>query len=226
MKLRTAQLIGCLVLGALTVACDVPAVEVSFAQPFPAGNINTTGFSSRDQGQYLATDDTSTTLLVGSKWLLIRRFPTLILRSAQLDSLALPSKAGWHQAADGQWFQVQLLATGSFKLCWEERDTLASLLGHSQTLVRHYKGWYYLSNPVGKQWNVKRVGIRNARLYVQYFNPDSLRIRALPATMLHLDRTNSQLFFTLSPQPGQQSRQVSGYNGLWLAQAEYLRKER
>lgn len=67
-----------------------------------------------------------------------------------------------------------------------------------------------------------RLGRVGGRLCLQYFNADSLRIRALQPQMVQLARDGRQLLFTLRPQPGRQSRQVSRYAGLWLTAAEYL----
>jgi hypothetical protein len=225
MKTRGIQLIGSLLLGVLATACDAPGVDVKFTQPFPAGRASLAGFLQRDQGQYVAADDTSNTLVVGEKWLLSRRFFTHTLRAAQLDSLGLPCQAGWRQSITGHWYLVQQLAPNTFQLHWEERDTLASLLGPHRTLVRRYRGWYYLSTPVSRQWHVERLAIKKKQLCWQYFNPDSLRIRVLPPEAVHLARDGSWLLFALDPQPGQQSRQVSRYAGLWLTQGEYLHKE-
>ena len=221
MKRLLYQGIGCLVLAALATACEPPAVQVSFAQPFPVGTAPTGSFAHADQGQYQAVGAPGTTLLVGRQWVLERRISTDTLRAGQLDSLGLPSQPGPGRDHEGCPYQLRRLGATSFQRRQERYDTLASLLGHSRKQVRRYQGWYYLSTPADGQWQVERLGVLNGHCYWQYFNTDSLRIRALQPQMVGLIRDGRQLLFTLSPQPGRQSRQVNRYAGLWLTLAEY-----
>lgn len=222
MKKLCYQFVGGLALAALATACEPPTVQVGFAQPFPVGTALARTFAPADQGQYLAAGDTGTSLLVGRCWLLERRFSTDTLRAAQLDSLGLPRRIGRGHDTQGQHYQLRALGANAFQVRWERRDTVASLLGSSRTQVRRYRGWYYLSTPEAGQWQVARLGRVGGHLCLQYFNADSLRIRALQPQMVQLVRDGRQLLFTLRPQPGQQSRQVSRYAGLWLTAAEYL----
>jgi len=221
MKRLWYQVIGCLALAALTVACEQPAVQVSFAQPFPVGTAPAGAFARADQGQYRAVGNPTTTLLVSRQWVLERRISTDTLRAGQLDSLGLPGRPGPGRDGEGQPYQLRQLGPASFQRRQERYDTLASLLGHSRKQVRYYQGWYYLSTPADGQWQVERLGMLGGHFCWQYFNSDSLRIRALQPQMVGLVRDGRQLLFTLSPRPGRQSRQVSRYAGLWLTLAEY-----
>jgi hypothetical protein len=221
MKRLCYQIIGCLALAALTVACEPPAVQVRFAQPFPVGTDPAGTFARADQGQYPAVGNPGTTLLVSPRWVLERRISTDTLLAGQLDSLGLPRQPGPGLGHDGQPYQLRRLGANTFQRRQERYDTLASLLGHARKQVRRYKGWYYLSTPADGQWRVERLGVLDGHFCWQYFDADSLRIRALQPQMVHLVRDGRQLQFTLSPQPGRQSRQVNRYNGLWLTLAEY-----
>lgn len=212
-----------LVLG--LAACDTNSVEVSFAQPFPTGHAMVVGFAPRDQGQYVATDDTACTLLVSSHRLITRRFETLKLAAAQLDSLGLPHRLGRNQARTGYWYQVKPLAADSFQLRWQSLDTLAELGGRQRAQWSRYRGWYYLNTQTERgAWAVERLAFAGGRLHWQEFNRDSLRIRALLPSTVSLKRQGSRLLFTLSPSPGQATRQVSDYYGLWLTKADFLRR--
>ena len=221
MKRLCNQLIGGLALAGLVAACEPPAVQVSFAQPFPVGAAPASAFARADQGQYPAVGDPGTTLLVGPQWVLERRLSLDTLRAGQLDSLGLPRQPGPGRDHEGQPYQLRQLGTNKFQRRQVRYDTLASLLGQPRKQVRHYKGWYYLSTPTDGQWQVERLGMLDGHFCWQYFNADSLRIRALQPQMVHLVRDGRQLLFTLNPQPGRQSRQVSRYAGLWLTLAEY-----
>lgn len=221
MKKLCYQLFSCLAGALLATACEPPTVQVSFAQPFPVGTAPAGAFARADQGQYQAVGDTTASLLIGPKWLLERRFSTDTLRTEQLDSLGLLRRVGLGYDSQGRAYQLWPLGDNSFRLRWERRDTLASLLGNSHTQVRRYHGWYYLNTPVAGQWQVERIGKVGGRFCLQYFNPDSLRVRALQVQMVQLARDSGRLLFMLSPQPGLQSRQVHRYAGLWLTEAEY-----
>lgn len=151
MKRLCYQFIGGLALAALATACEPPAVQVGFAQPFPVGTALARTFAPPDQGQYVAAGDTGTSLLVGRQWALERRLSTDTLRAAQLDSLGLPRRAGPGHDGQGQPYRLRPLGANSYQVRWERRDTMVSLLGPSRTQVRRYQGWYYLSTPEAGQ---------------------------------------------------------------------------
>lgn len=71
---------------------------------------------------------------------------------------------------------------------------------------------------------VQRLAVVDQRFFLQRFNPDSLRIQALDPATVRQRRANGNLIFTLDPSPGRATRQVDGYDGLWLSEEEYLRK--
>jgi hypothetical protein len=219
---KLLNLLTCALLAGVAAACDNNPVEVSFAQPFPAGRAKATGFAPQDQGRYVALDDTARTLLVSSRRLIAQRAEMLTLSGAQLDSLGLPRQAGRHQARTGQVYQVAPLAAGTFQLHWQSPDTLVEVVPGQPTQLRRYRGWYYLSTQTAANtWTVERLAFVGGQLHWQEFCRDSLRIRALAPSSVSLTRRESRLLFTLNPTPGPATRQVSRYQGLWLAKAEY-----
>jgi hypothetical protein len=93
------------------------------------------------------------------------------------------------------------------------------LTGPHAPRLRYYRGWYYLSAPAindSTKWTVRRLGVGTGYLVRQFFNPDSLRVRALDPANRRQQRTGAQLVITLSPQSRRAIRQVSSYGGLWL----------
>ena len=173
----------------------------------------------------MASDDTACTLLVSSQRLIARRFATLTLTAAQLDSLKRAFQLGRKQPYNGQAYLVQPLADGSFPLRWQRLDTLAELGAPQNTQLRRYRGWYYLSAQTDAgTWAVERLAFAHGRLHWQEFNRDSLHIKALPLTTVSLVRRKQQVLFTLNPVLGPVTRQVNGYQGVWLTKADYLRR--
>lgn len=79
-------------------------------------------------------------------------------------------------------------------------------------------------NSDGATWTVQRMAVVDQQFFLQRFNPDSLRIQALDPATVRQRRVNGNLIFTLDPSPGRATRQVDGYDGLWLSEEEYLRK--
>ncbi len=212
-----------LVLSGLLPSCG-PEVEVNFAQPFPRHAPDLSGFPARHQGQFVAADDTALTMLVENKLVVRRRFWSRMASAHQLDSLGLPARTfqGW--GPDGQRYRVQAAPRDSFRLRGEQRDTLVAL--RPGVKLRRYRGWYYLSAPNADSatWTVQRLAVVDRQFFMQRFNPDSLRIRALDPATVRLRQANGNLIFTLSPQSGRANRQINDYEGLWLSDEEYLRK--
>jgi hypothetical protein len=227
MTQQPIKIIGYLVLAGLLASCEQSPVEVHFAQPFPVAAPDIAGFLPRDQGQYVATDDTAATLCVESQRLVARRREVLSTSPAILDLLGLPHRAGVGKGRDGQAYQVRALAADSFQLRWTSCDTLLELRRQPHVLLRRYQGWYYVSKPTANsgKWTVERIAINKGQLYWQQFNPDSLRIGALDSSTVHVERAASHLLFTLSPVSGRATRQVSRYAGLWVVAGEYQRSE-
>lgn len=226
MTQQRRKIFGYLMLAGLLAGCEQSPVEVRFAQPFPVAAPNIDGFLPRDQGQYVATNDTAATLSVEGQRLVARRRKALNISPAILDSLGLPHQAGVGKGRDGQAYQVRALAANSFQLRWTSCDTLLELGRQHPTTLRRYQGWYYMSKPAtdtGK-WTVERIAIHKGQLRWQQFNADSLRIGALDSSTVQLKRAASRLLFTLSPASGRATRQVSRYAGLWVVAGEYQRR--
>ncbi len=212
-----------LVLSGLLASCG-PEVEVNFAHPFPRNAPDLSGFPSRYQGLYVAAEDTGRTLLVGNRQVVQRRFHSRVATARQLDSLGLPPRSFQGRGLDGQRYDVQAMLRDSFRLRWEQRDTLVAL--GPGVKLRRYRGWYYLSAPNsnGATWTVQRLAVVGQQFFLQRFNPDSLRIQALDPATVRQRRANGNLIFTLDPSPGRATWQVDGYDGLWLSEEEHLRK--
>lgn len=206
-------------------ACNNNPVEVRFAQPFPVNGADEVGFKARDQGHYVAADDTARALLISQQSIVSQVVVTVKMRAAGLDSLGLPRRAGTARGRDGGLYQVLALTADSCRLRWAQRDTLVQLHGPNAMRLRRYRGWYYLSAPTGTgTWEVERLTVAANHLLWQEFNGDSLRIRALMPNAVQLKRAERRLLFTLTPSSGQSIRQVNSYNGLWLPKGDYLRK--
>jgi hypothetical protein len=221
-QLVTQPVLLCLL--ATLAACDQASVEVDFAAPFPASATDLTGFAPRHWGHYVATSDTSETLLVNNRALVRQQWQTWPVAVKQLDSLSLPHRAG-PGLLHGQRFQLRALAADSFQLSWQESDTVFAL--RKGTQLRRYKGWYYLNFPdeaTPGRWQVQRLAVAGKQLTWQTFNPDSLRLRALDTSAIRLRREPQHLFFTLQPQTGHATRQLNGYAGLWQVRGDYQRR--
>ncbi|MFD1468465.1 hypothetical protein ACFQ48_09530 [Hymenobacter caeli] len=152
---------------------------------------------------------------------------SLLVTARQLDSMGLSPRADQGQGPSGVGYQVQAVGADSARLRWQEQDTLAAL--GPRTKLRRYQRRYYLSTagPADSTaWTVQRRAAADGRFSLQGFNPDTLRIRALDPATVRLRRNQGTLYFTLDPRPGRATRQVHGYDGLWLPAGEYQRQER
>ncbi|WP_151086805.1 hypothetical protein [Hymenobacter baengnokdamensis] len=218
--------IYCLLLLALLTGCDENPVEVNFARPFPANEADAAGFLPRHQGRYVLAEDTAYAIFISNKQIIRHASMTVGIPAARLDSLGLPRREGLAIGHNGEHFQILALTSDSCHLRWTAHDTLVQLSGAKAVHLRRYRGWYYLSAPADSgRWEVERIGVVGRQLYWQMFNCDSLRIRALPPSILQLKRATARLIFTLNPGPGSATRQVNSYAGLWLMKGDYLRKE-
>jgi len=215
-------LLGCLALAGCDEATQLETtgpVVVNFAQPFPATSPDLPGFLPRDQGQYIAPDDTSKLFLLREKALIKRYFGAIDVDGKQLDILRISHQAGSGISPQGTRYSVQPLAPDSFRLRIEVLDTLLSFTGPQAPRLRYYQGYYYTSTPSrldSTKWTVRRLAVANGHVKQQLFNPDSLRVRALDPVIVQRQRTNGQLLITLLPQSRRAIGQVSSYAGLWL----------
>ncbi len=202
-------------------------VEVSFAQPFPAGGADAAGFAARDRGRYAVADDTTSMLLVSQYQVVKQRAETIEIPTILLDSLGLPRRAGLATGRYGEQFQVLALTPDSCRLHYLMPDTLVQLTGAKAAHLRRYRGWYYLNTPADSgRWQVERLAVVGRQLHWQEFGRDSLRIWALEPSTIQLKRDDGRLLFTLAPRSGLATRQVNEYAGLWLTKGEYLRRRR
>ncbi len=212
--------------GLALAACDgvtqletAGPVVVNFTRPFPVDSPDLPGFLPRDQGQYTVPGDTGSVLVVGEKTLINKRFESLDVSGALLDSLHIPRHAGSGFNFAQLRYQVQRLAVDSFRLRLETPDTLLNFAGPQAPRLRYYGGYYYTSSPAyqdSTKWTVRRLAIAHGHITQQLFNPDSLRVQALDPGSIRRQRTNRQLIITLSPQSRRAVKQVSSYPGLWL----------
>jgi len=231
MKMLHHQWFIGLVMAGLLAGCEPqlesaePQVEVRFAQPFPAKVPNLLKFPAGIQGRYATATDATAYLSINDQLMERCRAYRFIITTHQFDSLNLPSPVAPGRGPHGEGWHVQAVGADSVRLRWEERDTLAALGPRAK--LRRYRGWYYLSTPSttdSTAWTVQRLVVMDGRFLLQSFNPDTLRIRALDPAAMQLSRADRRLIYTLNPDSGRATRQVSGYDGLWLSAADYSGK--
>lgn len=204
------------------------AVEVTFEAPFPAGSANLPQFRPHDQGRYYDAADTAATLVVSASNVVRQVQLSLRATGHQLDSMQVPRQAGsWPR--QGQQYRVTPLAVNLYRLNWLQADTLVTLRGRQPDQLRRHRGWYYLSSSGTGQlgtWQVSRLRVAGRQLLWQQLTTDTLRLRALDADAWRVRREPGLVQLTLNPQQRRAIRQLSGYEGLWLAPAQYVRVSR
>ena len=207
-------------------ACGEAPVDVASDAPYPASQADVPDIAPGWQGRYLATNDTSQALLLQAQLLVRQQWHSWTFARREFDSLGVPQQPG-AQYWRGQRYRVQGLAPDSLRLSWQEQDTLWQAGARQPARLRFYRGSYYLSVPSAAQpgrWQVQRLVATGSQLRWQALLPDSLRLRALDARAVALQRTPSQVQLTLHLPGRRVQRQLSQYEGLWQPLGQYQRQ--
>lgn len=222
--LASILLLPALALG--LAACGEAPVDVASDAPYPASQADAPGIAPRWQGRYLATTDTSQALLLQPQLLVRQHWHSWTFTRHALDSLGVPRQPG-AQYWRGQRYRVQALAPDSLRLSWQEQDTLWQANARQPARLRYYRGSYYLSVPSAARpghWQVQRLVATGPQLAWQALLPDTLRLRALDAGAVALQRTPAQVQLTLHLPGRRAQRQLSQYAGLWQPLGQYQRQ--
>jgi hypothetical protein len=217
---------GLVAAGLLLTACD-KAVEVTFAQPFPAQAPNMRAFPARHRAVYTAADSNQS-LCVGARAVWCQELRSQIISRHEADSvLQHRLTADTTYQEDGRLHYVKLMGRDSVRNSWLAIDTVFTLTGSTPGRLRRFQGRYYLNTPddMGNGWQVQRLEIEGSRLTWQYLGQDTLRLLALDTATVRVRREKGNAHFELAPAPGTQTHRVGHYAGLWETVESYKRRQ-
>ncbi|HEX8503782.1 MAG TPA: hypothetical protein VF630_00315 [Hymenobacter sp.] len=183
-------------------------------------------FPTQQQGVYTAADTTQS-LCVGRTAVWRQERLSMMLSRQQFDSLGMRLRSdSTYRSEEGDLHYLQLIDKDSVRDSWAWRDTIFSLTGTKAGLLRRFQGRYYLNTPnePAESWHVQRLKIEGRQLVWQRLGQDTLRLRALSAAAVLRRQEQGVPPFQLKPDAGQQSRQVSHFDGLWKTLAEFTRR--
>lgn len=221
--------VASLLLFALT-ACDNEP-QIDFAQPFPLSAPVGSSLAIQHQGLYRAASDSTYRLIIGPSAIWADYLFTGLGGVRQLDSLKIPGAGRkmnvWQVALDGTNYRLRPSQSDSVWLDFWASDTLGTLRPTSAHQVRWFRGAYYLSQRSRSErvyWQVKRLVLNGRQLSFQALGTDTLRIAALPASVVRRDTAGGYPYWLLRPATRRQERQLVAYAGLWRTERELLRQ--
>lgn len=210
----------------LMMACD-NGLEVRFAQPFPSEMTDIPVFPARHRAVYTAVDS-GKSLCIGRTAVWRQELQQRVFSRSQLDSARRQLQVdSTYAEKDGTLHYLKWVSRDSVRDSWLWTDTIFTLTGSEPGGLRRFQGRYYLNTPAedDEKWKVQRLEIDGSRLSWQTFTTDTLRLLALnPATVRYHREHGALTSFQIVPAPGQQTRRVGRYAGLWTTQEYYQRR--